>query len=184
MELTENSMEVDTLAGEGLENIFPEDGGDCFGRLKENTSIGLKCVRSSAKLHECQSNSGTGSSPIGNEPLSRVVVSEVEKKRKSRGFPIGGKGRCKAGQISVETKKRQMPMVHLCNKLGFEICFTVGSKGKQGKSGGLALSWRSGVDITSFSSSPFTWSNGRTWEKLDKSFLDHQEGGSLRDNSE
>lgn len=33
MELTENSMEVDTLAGEGLENIFPEDGGDCFGRF-------------------------------------------------------------------------------------------------------------------------------------------------------
>ena len=41
-------------------------------------------------------------------------------------------------------------MARLCNKLGFEIFFTVGSKGK---SGGLALGLRSGVDIRVVSSS-------------------------------
>lgn len=46
-----------------------------------------------------------------------------------------------------------MLMAHFCNKLGFEICFTVGSKGKEGKSGSLALGWRSGVDIRIVSSS-------------------------------
>lgn len=37
MELIENSIEVDTLVGEGVENVFPWDGGDCFGRFNCRT---------------------------------------------------------------------------------------------------------------------------------------------------
>ncbi|KAK9950633.1 hypothetical protein M0R45_006113 [Rubus argutus] len=46
-----------------------------------------------------------------------------------------------------------MPMAFVYNKLGFDICCTVGSGGKEGKSGGLALGWRPGVDIRVIGSS-------------------------------